>query len=543
LAKQLAFDEQARRSLERGVDTTANVVKVTLGPRGRNVVLDKKWGPPTVTSDGVTVARDIELPDPFENAGAQLMREVATKTQDDAGDGTTTATVLAQAMVKAGLKNVAAGANPMLLWKGVQMASAKAVEAVKAASKPVETREAISQVAAIAGNDPEIGEIIASAMDEVGKEGIITVEEGKGMTTSWEAVKGMQFDRGYISPYFITDTDKMEAVLEEPYILLSDRRISAAKDLIPLLERVSQSGKPILIVAEDVEGEALATLVVNRIRGTVSGAAVKAPGFGDRRKAMLEDMATITGGKVMSEQLGIKWENVGLEMLGRARQVRITKEETTIIEGYGSQADIDKRAARIRKEIEDTDSDWDREKLQERLAKLVGGVAVIKVGAPTEVELKERKARFEDALSATRAAVEEGVVPGGGRAYLDAAEALTGMKETGDVKVAIDIVRRALEEPMRQIAENAGFEGSVVVERVRGTKAGYGFDALKREYVDLPASGINDPVKVVRTALQNAASIAAMLLTTECLVVDKPEEEPATPGMPPGGMGGMPPMM
>ncbi len=539
MAKQLAFDEEARRALERGVDAVANVVKVTLGPRGRNVVLDKKWGPPTVTSDGVTVARDVELPDPYENCGAQLMREVATKTQDDAGDGTTSATVLAQAMIKAGLRNVAAGANPMLLWKGIQMASAKAVEAMKSAAKPVESREAISQVAAISGNDPEIGKMIAEAMDTVGKEGIITVEEGKGMTTSWEAVKGMQFDRGYISHYFVTDGDKMEALLDEPYILLTDRKLSAAKDIIPILERVSQSGKPILIVAEEVEGEALATLVVNRIRGTVSGAAVKAPGYGDRRKAMLDDMAVLTGGQVISDQLGQKWENVGLESLGRARQVKITKEETTIIEGYGDQAEIDKRAARIRKEITETDSDWDREKLQERLAKLVGGVAVVKVGAPTEVEMKERKGRFEDALSATRAAVEEGVVPGGGRAYLDAAKALDELKVEGDVKVGVDIVRRALEEPVRQIAENAGLEGSVVANHVAESKPGWGFDALTQEYVDLAQAGILDPVKVTRTALQNAASIAGLVLTTETIIVDKPEPEPAAPPMPPGGMGGM----
>ena len=536
MAKQLIFDEAARRALERGVNTVASVVRVTLGPRGRSVVLDKKWGAPTVTTDGVTVARDIELPDPFENCGAQLMREVATKTQDDAGDGTTSATVLAQAMITAGLKNVAAGANPMLLWKGIQLASAKGVEAMKAAAKPIASNEAIAQVASIAGNDPEIGRIIAEAMDAVGKEGIITIEEGKGMTISWEAVKGMQFDRGYVSPYFVTDAEKMEAVLDEPLILLADRRISAVKDLIPLLERVSAAGKPLLIVAEDVEGEALAILVVNRMRGTLSVAAVKAPGFGDRRKAMLEDMATITGGQVVSEQLGIKWENVGLDMLGRARQVRITKEETTVVEGAGSQAEIDKRAARIRKEIEDTESDWDREKLQERLAKLVGGVAVIKVGAPTEVEMKERKARFEDALSATRAAVEEGVVVGGGRAYLDAAKALAELKAEGEIKLGIDIVRRALEEPLRQIAENAGIEGSVAVQRVKGSPAGHGYDALVGEYGDLVKKGINDPVKVTRTALQNAASIAGLILTTETVIVDKPGQEDAG-GM--GGMGGM----
>jgi chaperonin GroEL len=534
LAKQLAFDESARRALERGVDTVASLVKVTLGPRGRNVVLDKKWGAPTVTSDGVTVARDVELPDPYENCGAQLMREVATKTQDDAGDGTTTATILAQAMVKAGMRNVAAGANPMLLWKGVQTAAAKAVEAMKAAARPVETKEAIAQVASIAGNDPEVGRYIAEAMEEVSREGIITIEEGKGMTTSWEAVKGMQFDRGYISPYFITDPDKMEAVFEEPYILITDRKISAAKDIIPVLEQVSREGRPILVVAEDVEGEALATMVVNRIRGTISGAAVKAPGFGDRRKAMLEDLAVITGGKVVSDQLGIKWENVTLDMLGRARQARVTKEETTVVEGYGDQAEIDKRAARIRREIEETESDWDREKLQERLAKLVGGVAVIKVGAPTEVELKERKARFEDALSATKAAVEEGIVPGGGRAYLDAARALDDIKAEGDLRVGVDIVRRALEEPVRQIAENAGLEGSVVAARVRELPEGHGFDALKLDYVDLVAGGIIDPVKVTRTALQNAASIAGILLTTECVVADIPEEEKkAGPSMPP----------
>jgi len=534
--KELVYREEARQALERGVNVLANAVKVTLGPKGRNVVLEKKWGSPTITNDGVTIAREIELEDPFENMGAQLLKEVATKTNDVAGDGTTTATVLGQAMIQEGLKNVAAGANPQLLKKGIERAVAAAVEEIKRLAKPVETREAIAQVASISAADTEIGELIAQAMEKVGKDGVISVEESKSMGTTLEVVEGMQFDRGYLSPYMVTDTERMEAVLENPYILLTDRKISAVADIVPVLERTMQTGRPLVIIAEDVEGEALATLVVNKIRGVLQVAAVKAPGFGDRRKAMLGDMAVLTGGRVVSEDLGIKLENVTLDMLGQAGKVRITKDETVIVDGKGSKEDIDARVAQIRREMEETDSDYDREKLQERLAKLAGGVAVIRVGAATETELKEKKHRIEDALSATRAAVEEGIVPGGGTTLILLQKALDGIEAEGDERTGVQIVRRALEEPLRQIAANAGYEGAVVVERVRELPAGHGFDALNGQYVDMVAAGIIDPAKVTRSALENAASIAGMVLTTETLIAETPEEEEQQGGQ------GMPPM-
>ncbi|HLT59064.1 MAG TPA: chaperonin GroEL [Limnochordales bacterium] len=534
--KELVYREEARQALERGVNVLANAVKVTLGPKGRNVVLEKKWGSPTITNDGVTIAREIELEDPFENMGAQLLKEVATKTNDVAGDGTTTATVLGQAMIQEGLKNVAAGANPQLLKKGIDRAVAAAVDEIKKLAKPVETREAIAQVASISAADTEIGELIAQAMEKVGKDGVISVEESKSMGTTLEVVEGMQFDRGYLSPYMVTDTERMEAVLENPYILLTDRKISAVADIVPVLERTMQTGRPLVIIAEDVEGEALATLVVNKIRGVLQVAAVKAPGFGDRRKAMLGDMAVLTGGRVVSEDLGIKLENVTLDMLGQAGKVRITKDETVIVDGKGSKEDIDARVAQIRREMEETDSDYDREKLQERLAKLAGGVAVIKVGAATETELKEKKHRIEDALSATRAAVEEGIVPGGGTTLILLQKALDGIEAEGDERTGVQIVRRALEEPLRQIAANAGYEGAVVVERVRELPAGHGFDALNGQYVDMVAAGIIDPAKVTRSALENAASIAGMVLTTETLIAETPEEEEQQGGQ------GMPPM-
>jgi len=538
-AKQILFDETARRKLQAGVDALANTVKVTLGPRGRNVVLDKKFGAPQVANDGVTIAREIELEDPFENMGAQLVKEVATKTNDVAGDGTTTSCVLAQAIVKEGLKNVTGGANPMILKRGIEKAVDAAVEALRKMAIPVETNKAIAEVASIsANNDREIGELVAKAMDTVGKDGVITVEESKTLQTELETVEGMQFDRGYVSAYFVTDTEKMEAVLNEPYILITDKKISAVQDLLPVLEKVVQRGKPLLIIAEDVEGEALATLVVNKLRGTLQVAAVKAPGFGDRRKAMLEDIAILTGGEVISEELGRKLENATVESFGQARQVRIEKEKTTIIDGAGSAEAIKNRVASIKRQIEETTSDFDREKLQERLAKLAGGVAVIKVGAATEVELKEKKLRIEDALNATRAAVEEGIVAGGGVALLQAQKAIDELitKLEGDEKVGAQIVRRAVEEPLRCIVENGGHEGSVVVEKVRNLPAGHGFDALKEEYVDMVHAGIIDPVKVTRSALQNAASIAALILTTEAAVTEKPEkkENNANPGM--GGM-------
>jgi len=530
--KELAYREEARRKLERGVNIVADAVRVTLGPKGRNVVLEKKWGSPTITNDGVTIAREIELEDPFENMGAQLLKEVATKTNDVAGDGTTTATVLGQAMIREGLKNVAAGANPLLLKKGIDRAVAVAVQEIRKLAKPVETRDAIAQVASISAADTEIGELIAQAMEKVGKEGVISVEESKSMGTTLEVVEGMQFDRGYLSPYMVTDPERMEAVLENPFLLITDRKISSIHDIVPLLEKIIQTGRPLVIIAEDVEGEALATLVVNKIRGVLQVAAVKAPGFGDRRKAMLGDIAVLTGGQVISEDLGIKLENVTLSMLGQAGKVRITKEETTIVEGRGSKAEIEARIAQIRKQIEETDSDYDREKLQERLAKLAGGVAVIKVGAATETELKERKHRIEDALSATRAAVEEGIVPGGGTALILVQKALDNIQAEGDERTGVEIVRRALEEPLRQIAANAGFEGAVIVERVKQLPAGQGFDALNGKFVDMVAAGIIDPAKVTRSALENAASIAGMVLTTETLIAEVPEEEEQPGGTP-----------
>ncbi|MGE5598850.1 MAG: chaperonin GroEL [Bacteroidota bacterium] len=538
-AKMIVYGEEARHALERGVNTLADAVKVTLGPKGRNVVLEKKYGSPTITNDGVTIAKEIEVENPFENMGTQLAREVATKTNDIAGDGTTTATLLAQAMVREGLKNVAAGANPMGLKRGIEKAVEAVVSEIKKASKTVDKKEDITHVASISAADEEIGKLIAEAMEKVGKDGVITVEESQSIGTELEVVEGMQFDRGYVSPYMVTDSERMEAVLDEPYILLTDKKISLVKDLIPILEKVIERGRPLLIVAEDLEGEALATLVVNKIRGTLKVVAVKAPGFGDRRKAMLSDMAILTGGQVISEEVGLKLENTNLGMLGQARQVRVAKEETTIIDGRGDAREIKNRISQIKLEIEDTKSDYDREKLQERLAKLAGGVAVIKVGAATETEMKEKKHRIEDALSATRAAVEEGVVPGGGVALLQLAPALDKIKESGDVATGIAIVRKALEEPVRQIASNAGVEGSVVVEKVRSLPFGQGFDALRGEYVTMADRGIIDPAKVTRSALQNAASIAAMLLTTEVLVAEKPEKEKPMPG---GGPGGMPPM-
>ncbi len=541
MPKELLYSEEARRALERGVNAVANAVKVTLGPKGRNVVLDKKFGAPSITKDGVTVAKEIELAQHFENLGAQLVREVASKTNDVAGDGTTTATVLAQAMVREGLKMVAAGSNPMALRRGIEKAVQKAVERLKELAIEVKTREDIEHVAAIAGNDPEIGKIIAEAMDKVGKDGVITIEESKGTETTVEFVEGLQFDRGYLSPYFVTDPERMECVLEEPFILIHEKKISSAMDLVPLLERVYRAGRPLLVIAEDVEGEALATLVINKLRGVLQCCAVKAPGFGERRKAMLEDIAILTGGTFLSEELGVKLENVTLDMLGRARKVVVTKDDTTIVEGAGSKEAIQGRIAQIKKQIEETESDYDREKLQERLAKLSGGVAVIKVGAPTETEMKEKKHRFEDALNATRAAVEEGIVSGGGVTYVHLIPVLDELEKSltdPDEKIGVRIVKRALEEPLRQIAENAGWEGSVVVEKVRqfepkkvnGDIHFIGFDALQEEFVDMVERGIVDPVKVVRSALENAASIAAMLLTTEALVAEKPEEEKAKTG-------------
>lgn len=543
MAKEILFREEARRALERGVNALAETVRVTLGPKGRNVVLDKKFGSPLITNDGVTIAREIELPDPFENMGAQLVKEVATKTNDVAGDGTTTATVLAQAIIREGLKNVAAGANPMEIKRGIEKAVAAAVEEIKKIAKPIEDKNSIAQVASISAADEEIGSLIAEAMEKVGKDGVITVEESRGIGTTLDVVEGMNFDRGYISPYMITDPDKMEAVLNDPYILLTDKKISAIADILPVLEKVVQSGKPLMIIAEDVEGEALATLVVNKLRGTFTCVAVKAPGFGDRRKAMLEDIAILTGGQVISEEVGLKLDATNINQLGKARQVKIKKEETVIVGGAGNQDDIEKRVAQIKTMIEDTTSEFDKEKLQERLAKLSGGVAVIEVGAATETEMKEKKLRIEDALNATRAAVEEGIVPGGGTAYVNVIKALDDINAAGDIKTGVDIVKKALEEPVRQIANNAGLEGSVIVEKVMNQNAGFGFNAATEEYVDMVKAGIIDPAKVTRSALQNAASIAAMLLTTESIVADKPEKDAGgmPGGMPPGmgGMGGM----
>ncbi|NLV31547.1 MAG: chaperonin GroEL [Acidobacteria bacterium] len=540
MAKEIIHGEESRQAILRGVNQLANAVKITLGPKGRNVVLDKKFGSPTITKDGVTVAKEIELKDSMENMGAQMVREVASKTSDVAGDGTTTATVLAQAIFREGVKNVAAGANPMAIKRGIETAVAAAIEELKKLSKPVKG-EMISQVGTVsANNDKTIGGIIAEAMKKVGKDGVITVEEAKSIETSLEVVEGMQFDRGYLSPYFVTDPERMEAELADCLILLNEKKVSSMKDLLPLLEQVAKSGRPLLIIAEDVEGEALATLVVNKLRGTLSVVAVKAPGFGDRRKAMLEDIAILTGGKVISEDLGIKLENVRLEDLGRAKKITIDKDNTTIIEGAGKHADIEGRVKQLRVQIDETTSDYDREKLQERLAKLVGGVAVIKVGAATETELKEKKARVEDAMHATRAAVEEGIVPGGGVALLRCITPLEKLKLADDEQVGVNIVRRSLEEPLRMIAFNAGLEGAVVVEKVRANaEANFGFNADTEQYEDLVKSGVIDPTKVTRTALQNASSIAALLLTTEALVSEIKEEEKA-PAMPPGGgMGGM----
>ncbi|GCL67354.1 MULTISPECIES: chaperonin GroEL [Veillonella] len=540
MAKEILFNEEARRALGRGVDQLANAVKVTLGPKGRNVVLDKKFGSPTITNDGVTIARDIELPDPFENMGAQLVKEVATKTNDVAGDGTTTATVLAQAMIQEGMRNVAAGANPMILKKGIETAVKTLVEEIKKRSIKVSGKAEIAQVASVSAADEEIGGLIAEAMEKVGNDGVITVEESKGLQTALNVVEGMQFDRGYISPYMVTDPDRMEAVMDNPYILITDRKISAIADMLPTLEKVVKVGKELLIIAEDVEGEALATLVVNRLRGTFKAVAVKAPGFGDRRKAMLEDIAILTGGTVITEDMGRKLDSVELTDLGTARQIRITKDETTIIDGVGDKEVIAKRVSQIRAQVEETTSEFDREKLQERLAKLSGGVAVIEVGAATEVEMKDKKLRIEDALNATRAAVEEGIVAGGGTTFIDIIPALDTLEATGDVQTGINLVKRAVEEPVRQIAYNAGLEGSVVVEKVKNTDAGIGFNALTEEYIDMVKAGIVDPAKVTRSALQNAASIASLVLTTETIVADKVEENAAVPAMPPmGGMGGM----
>ena len=543
MAKTIQFNEEARRALLAGVDTLANAVKVTLGPKGRNVVLDKKFGAPTITNDGVTIAREIELKDTVENMGAQLVKEVATKTNDVAGDGTTTATLLAQAMIREGMRNVAAGANPMVLKRGIEMAVKQLVEEIKAHSITVEGKDAIAQVASISAGDEEIGQMIADAMEKVGKDGVITVEESKGMGTQLSVVEGMQFDRGYISPYMITDTDKMEAVMSDPYILVTDRKIGAIADLLPALEQVVQAGKELLIIAEDVEGEALATLVVNKLRGTFRAVAVKAPGFGDRRKAMLEDIAILTGATLITEDLGRKLDSVTLADLGSARQVRVAKDETTIVDGAGQSEDIKARVAQIRSQYEAATSEFDKDKLQERLAKMAGGVAVIEVGAATEVELKDKKLRLEDALNATRAAVEEGIVAGGGTTFLDIQSALDQLDVEGDVRTGVQLVRRAIEEPVRQIADNAGLEGSIVVDKVKAADAGIGFNALTEEYEDMVKSGIVDPAKVTRSALQNAASIAALVLTTEAVIADEPQEQPAMPPAGMGGMGGMDGMM
>lgn len=542
MAKQILFNEEARRSLERGVNALADAVKVTLGPKGRNVVLEKKFGAPTITNDGVTIARDIELEDPFENMGAQLVKEVSIKTNDVAGDGTTTATVLAQAMINEGMRNVAAGANPMVLKKGIKKAVDVLVDELKNVSQKVETKAAKAQVASISAADDEIGNLIADAMEKVGDDGVITVEESKTMETHLETVEGMQFDRGYISPYMATDADKMEAVLSNPYVFITDRKITMIADIMPVLEKVVQNGGELLIIAEDVEGEALATLVVNKLRGTFKAVAVKAPGFGDRRKAMLQDIATLTGATVISEEVGRKLDSATVADLGRAGQVRVTKEMTTIVDGFGDKDAIAARVAQIRAQIPETTSDFDKEKLQERLAKLAGGVAVIKVGAATEVELKDKKLRIEDALNATRAAVAEGIVAGGGTALLQVQASLANIEATGDEKTGVEIVKRAIEEPVRQIAYNAGLEGAVIVDTIKRSEKGYGFNALTEEYVDMIAAGIVDPTKVTRSALQNAASIAAMVLTTESIVADKPAKEGAMPAMPTMG-GGMPGMM
>jgi len=546
MAKQLIFKEDARSAIAKGIDILADAVKVTLGPKGRNVIIDKKFGSPTITKDGVSVAKEIELKDPYHNMGAQLVKEVAEKTSDVAGDGTTTATVLAQAIYREGLKNVTAGSNPTSLKRGIEKAVVEVVKNLKEKlSKEIKDKKEIAQVASIAANnDSAIGDLIADAMEKVGKDGVITVEEAKSMVTNLNVVEGMQFDQGYLSPYFVTDSERMEAVIENPYILIHEKKISAMKDMLPLLEKIARSGKPLVIIAEDIEGEALATLVVNKLRGTLNCCAVKAPGYGDRRKAMLEDIATLTGGKAVTEELGIKLESITLDDLGKTKRVTIGKEETTIIEGSGKNNEINARVSQIKRQIEDTDSDYDREKLQERLAKLAGGVAVINVGAATETEMKEKKARVEDALHATRAAVEEGIVPGGGVAYLRSISKLDDLKLKGDEKIGAVIVKRALEEPIRQIIRNAGLEDSVVVNEVKGKGKNEGFNAQSEEYVDMISAGIIDPTKVSRSALENAASVAGLLLMTETLVSDIPEEEKPGPAMPPGGgmpggMGGM----
>lgn len=539
-AKILQFDAQALESLKKGIDTLAHAVKITLGPRGRNVVIDKKFGAPTITKDGVTVAKEIELEDPFENMGAQMVKEVASKTSDVAGDGTTTATVLAQSIFTQGLKNVIAGANPTDLKRGIDRSVKEVIDYLKTMSREVTGKTEIAQVGTIsANNDETIGQLIADAMDKVGKDGVITVEEAKSIETSLDVVEGMQFDRGYVSPYFVTDAEAMEVVLDDPTILIHDKKISAMKDLLPILEKIAQAGRSLLIIAEDLEGEALATLVVNKLRGTLKVAAVKAPGFGDRRKAMLEDIAILTGGRVISEEAGFKLENTSLDDLGNAKRITIDKDNTTIVEGAGSAEDIKGRVNQIRAQIENTTSDYDREKLQERLAKLAGGVAVIKIGAATEVEMKEKKARVEDALHATRAAVEEGIVPGGGIALLRSIQALDKLKLEGDQQIGVNIVRRALEEPIRQIVTNAGFEGSVVVNRVLEGKDDFGFNAQTEKYEHLIKAGVIDPTKVARTALENAASVAGLLLMTDALISEKEEEKPPMPAGPPGGMGGM----
>lgn len=538
MAKDLRYAEEARRSLEVGVNKLADTVKITLGPKGRNVVLDKKFGSPMITNDGVTIAKEIELEDRFENMGAQLVKEVATKTNDVAGDGTTTATLLAQAIIREGHKNIAAGANPMILRKGIMQAVEEAVKSVQDSAKKISGKKDITRVAAISADDSYVGELIADAMEKVTADGVITVEESKTMGTELEVVEGMQFDRGYVSAYMVTDTDKMEAVMDEPYILITDKKISAIQDLLPVLEKVVQTGKRLVIIAEDVEGEALSTLVVNKLRGTFTCVAVKAPGFGDRRKAMLQDIAVLTGGEVITDELGLDLKETTLEQLGRARQVKVQKENTIIVDGAGADEEIKARVASIRSQIEETSSDFDREKLQERLAKLSGGVAVIKVGAATETEMKEKKLRIEDALAATRAAVEEGIVPGGGTAFINALPSVEALlaSTSGDVKTGVRIVLKALEEPVRQIATNAGLDGSVICEKVKNSEPGIGFDALNEVYVDMMESGIVDPAKVTRSALQNAASIASILLTTEAVVADIPEPEPAMPAGGPGGM-------
>ncbi len=536
-AKNLIYDEEARRALERGVNKVADAVKVTLGPKGRNVVLDKKWGSPTITKDGVTVAKEIELSDPYENMGAQLCKEVASKTNDVAGDGTTTATVLAQAIVNEGLRYVAAGGNPIAVKRGIDKAVDQVIAYIKSVAQPIKDKEQVEFVATIAGNDPEVGKHVSEAMDKVGKDGVITVEESKGRETVLEVVEGMQFDRGYISPYFVTDPERMEAVLENPLILIHEKKVSSAQDLLPFLEKAAQTRRPIVIIAEDVEADALATVVLNKIRGVLQIAAVKAPGFGDRRKAMLEDIAILTNGRFISEDLGTKLENVSVDMLGTAKKVVISKEETTIIEGAGSKEAVLGRIEQIKRQIETTDSNYDREKLQERLAKLSGGVAVIKVGASTETELKEKKHRYEDALSATRAAVDEGIVPGGGSTLLRASDKLSTDGLSADEATGLLIVKRAIEEPLRHIAKNAGLEGSVIVEKVRAAEHGFGLNAVTNEIVDMVKAGIVDPAKVTRSTIQNAASIAGLVLTTETLVVEKPEPKKAAPM--PGGMDGM----